>query len=62
MDLKMVDLLTIETGLTDREKREAIEECKRMRQREMLGTRWIGHLDNAPPKGTYNPLTGARLS
>jgi hypothetical protein len=56
------DLLHIETGLSEQEKRAAIEECERLRQREMLGTRWIGHIANAPQKGKYNPITGARLA
>ncbi|WP_133254666.1 hypothetical protein [Paraburkholderia unamae] len=60
--LRMIDLRHVETGLSEREKREAVEECQRLRQREQLGTRHLLHPANAPRKGVYNPLTGARLS
>lgn len=59
---KMTDLRHIETGLTEQQKREAIAECARMKQRAMLGTRYLLHPANAPQRGTYNPLTGARLA
>jgi hypothetical protein len=35
---------------------------RRQRQIDQLGERWILHPVNAPQRGTYNPLTGKRLS
>jgi hypothetical protein len=56
------DLRHFNADLTEDERREAIYEAQRMRQREALGERWILHPSRAPQKGTYNPLTGARLA
>jgi hypothetical protein len=37
-------------------------EAKRKRAIEALGTKYLLHPDNAPKRGVYNPMTGARLS
>ncbi|HEX7909935.1 MAG TPA: hypothetical protein VF534_17845 [Paraburkholderia sp.] len=36
-------------------------EAQRKRAIEALGERWICHPANAPQRGTYNPLTGAKV-
>jgi hypothetical protein len=56
------DVKHLNSGLTEDERREAIYEAQRMRQRETLGERWICHPSKAPQKGSYNPLTGVKLS
>jgi hypothetical protein len=58
MNMQNVDLRTIETGLTEAERREALYEAQRIRQRELLGTRWVLHPANSPKRGNYNPRTG----
>lgn len=55
------DLRHFNADLTEDERREAIYEAQRMKQREALGKRWIAHPANAPRRGRYNPLTGAFL-
>lgn len=37
-------------------------DAKRKRAIEALGERWVCHPANAPTKGVYNPMTGARLA
>lgn len=59
---KMLDLSKIDTGLTPDEARAAREECQRMKQRAMLGDRYVLARANAPRRGSYNPATGARLA
>jgi hypothetical protein len=56
------DLRHVETGLSDAERLQAIQECALLRQKRLLGQRWVAHPANAPAKGIYNPLTGARLA
>lgn len=62
MNFQNVDLRTVDTGLSDEERRALRYEQQRLQQREALGERWILHPANAPQKGTYNPLTGQRIS
>ncbi|WP_321905180.1 hypothetical protein [Paraburkholderia tropica] len=61
MCLINVDLRHYDTGLTPREKREAIEECQRLKQIQALSGRWVLHPSHSPKRGSYNPLTGAPL-
>lgn len=56
------DLRHYDTGLTDDKRREAILECRRLKQIDALGTRHLMHPANAPAKGAYNELTGVRLA
>lgn len=37
-------------------------EAKRKRAIEALGAKYLLHPANAPQKGRYNPMTGARLA
>ena len=41
MQLIMVDLLTIDTGLTDEERQDAILECRRLKAIDALGDKWL---------------------
>ncbi|MDN7703293.1 hypothetical protein QZM15_32940 [Burkholderia sp. AU44665] len=59
MIAKNTDIKNFDTGLSDVERRDAIYEFQRFKQIEALGTRYLVHRDNAPKRGTYNPLTGA---
>lgn len=61
MCLINIDLRHYDTGLTAREKREAIEECRRLQQIQALSGRWVLHRSHSPAKGVYNPITGKRL-
>lgn len=36
------------------------EEDRRKKAIEALGEKWVAHPANAPVKGLYNPLTGAK--
>ena len=38
---KNTDLLTIETGLSEDERREAVQECRRLKAIDALGDRWL---------------------
>lgn len=37
-------------------------DARRKQAIESLGERWVCHPANAPQKGIYHPVTGARLS
>lgn len=56
---KMTDLAKLDTGLPESEKR-AIH--RRVSMVAALGRKWLLHPSNAPKRGTYNPMTGARLA
>lgn len=56
------DIRHIDTGLSAEEKRAAREEGLRQKQRRELGERYLCHPANAPRRGVYNPITGARLT
>jgi len=58
---KNTDIKAWDTGLTEAEKRAARIEGLRQKARAALGDRWVLSLQHAPRRGTYNPLTGARL-
>lgn len=45
MDFKNVDLRTVETGLSDEERHDAILECRRLRAIDALGDKWLGSLN-----------------
>lgn len=56
------DIRNLDTGLSADEKRAAREEGLRQKQRQELGARYLCHPANAPHRGAYNPITGARLT
>lgn len=58
----MTDLRHVRTGLSKLDIHEAINECKKLKQIQELGDAYLLHPKNAPARGTYNPLTGARLA
>ena len=55
------DLRHITTGLSAEEARAAREEGLRQKQRQALGSKYLCHPANAPQRGRYNELTGAKL-
>lgn len=60
---KMEDLRHVDTsGIDPAELRELQEQAKRSHWQALLGDRWIAAKANAPKRGSYNPITGARLA
>lgn len=41
MSLQMVDLKDYDTGLSEDERREAVQECRRLRAIDALGDKWL---------------------
>lgn len=61
----MFDVYEEERKRMLREMSEAADnslEAQRKRAIQELGERWICHPANAPKRGRYNPVTGARLA
>ncbi|MGN6085831.1 hypothetical protein [Trinickia sp.] len=56
------DLRHVDSGLTEAEKKQVAQDVARARQKEKLGERYLLHPRHAPQRGTYNPITGARLA
>lgn len=56
------DLTKVDTHLSDAEKQECRLAGLRQKEIAALGERYLAHPKNAPAKGFYNPLTGARLA
>ena len=48
------DIKALETGLSALDRHEAINECKKLKQIEELGERYLLHKANAPKRGTYD--------
>ena len=55
------DLRHVATDLPEAEIAEILRENKRLMQVRQLGSRYLLDPSNAPVKGVYNPLTGAKL-
>ncbi|MCA7083436.1 hypothetical protein K7G19_07460 [Cupriavidus sp. DB3] len=58
---KGFDLRHYVSPLTEEEKRQARVDGLREKAKAALGDRWVLSLQHAPRRGTYHPLTGARL-
>jgi hypothetical protein len=60
---KMVDIKALHTGLPANEIKLAVLESRRLLQiRDILGERYLLHPKNAPERGKYNALTGAKVA
>lgn len=59
--IRMQDLRHVETGLSTEEKAAARRAGLAQKACAALGGRWVMARENAPVRGAYNPLTGARL-
>lgn len=59
---KGFDLRHYVSPLTEAEKRQAREDGLREKAKAALGDRYVLSLANAPRKGQYNAMTGARLA
>ncbi|MEM5429374.1 hypothetical protein [Cupriavidus oxalaticus] len=59
---KMTDLRHIESGLSADEKASARRAGLAQKAIAALGARWTCAPQHAPRRGTFNPLTGVRLS
>ena len=59
---RMSDIKALDTGLSADEKATARRAGLAQKAIAALGARWTCAPEHAPRRGSFNPLTGARLS